>query len=129
MWEKFLFIAAFSGVGAVTRSPAGVLRAVPETRQFLEQAMREIEAVARKRRVNLPEGIVLSTLAFIDGLGPGVTASMQRDIIAGKPSELQAQNGAVVRMGLELGVPTPANSFLYASLLPQELRARGDIQF
>jgi 2-dehydropantoate 2-reductase len=129
MWEKFLFIAAFSGVGAVTRAPAGVLRSVPEARQLLEQAMREIEAVAHKRRVNLPEGIVPNTMAFVDGLGTGVTASMQRDIIAGKPSELQAQNGAVMRMGLELGVPTPANSFLYASLLPQELRARGEVQF
>jgi 2-dehydropantoate 2-reductase len=102
---------------------------VPEARRLLEQAMYEIEAVARKRRVNLPEGIVANTLAFVDGLGPGVTASMQRDIIAGRPSELQAQNGAVVRMGLELGMPTPANSFIYASLLPQELRARGDVQF
>ncbi len=129
MWEKFLFIAAFSGVGAVTRAPAGVLRSLPETRQLLEQTMREIEAVAHRRRVSLPGGIVPDTMAFVDGMGPGVTASMQRDIIAGRPSELQAQNGAVVRMGLELGVPTPANSFLYASLLPQELRARGEVQF
>jgi 2-dehydropantoate 2-reductase len=129
MWEKFLFIAAFSGVGAVTRLPAGVVRSVPEARQLLEEAMREIEALARKRRVALPAGIISSTLAYVDSLEPGVTASMQRDILAGRPSELQAQNGAVVRMGLELGVPTPVNSFIYASLLPQELRARGEVSF
>jgi 2-dehydropantoate 2-reductase len=49
---------------------------------------------------------------------------MQRDIKEGRPSELGAQNGAVVRMGLEAGVPTPVHAFIYASLLPQELKAR-----
>jgi 2-dehydropantoate 2-reductase len=51
-------------------------------------------------------------------------ASMTRDIIAGRPSELEAQNGAVVRMGKECNIPTPAHAFIYASLLPQELAAR-----
>ena len=42
----------------------------------------------------------------------------------GKPSELEAQNGAVLRMGKEMGVPTPMNSFVYHSLLIQELKSR-----
>jgi 2-dehydropantoate 2-reductase len=50
---------------------------------------------------------------------------MQRDIMEGRPSELGAQTGAVVKMGLETGVPTPVQAFIYASLLPQELQARG----
>ena len=129
MWEKFLFIASISGVGAVTRAPAGVMRSLPETRQMLEQAMQEIQAVARACEITLPEDIVAQKMAFIDGIAPHVTASMQRDIIEGKPSELSAQNGAVVRMGQEAGVPTPMNSFLYNSLLPQELKARGKLSF
>jgi 2-dehydropantoate 2-reductase len=54
---------------------------------------------------------------------------MQRDILEGRPSELESQNGAVVRMGREEHVPTPVNEIIYASLLPQELRARGKISF
>jgi len=54
---------------------------------------------------------------------------MQRDILEGRRSELEAQNGAVMRLGKEVGVPTPIHTFLYHSLLPMELRARGEIQF
>jgi 2-dehydropantoate 2-reductase len=44
----------------------------------------------------------------------------------GRPSELESQTGAVVRMGREAGVPTPVNEFLYAILLPMEIYARRD---
>jgi 2-dehydropantoate 2-reductase len=129
MWDKFLFIAAISGVGAVTRSPVGAFRQLPETRQMLIAAMEEIFAVARRRGVRLPDDAVEKRLAFIDNISASVTASMHRDIIEGRPSELESQNGAVVRMGQELGVPTPVHSFLYASLLHQEKRARGEISY
>ncbi len=129
IWRKFTFIAAISGVGAVTRAPVGVVRSVPETRAMLIRAIEEVVAVARARQVNLQQDIAEKTLAFIDQLAPGVLASMQRDIMEGKPSELEAQNGAVVRMGIECGVPTPTHAFIYASLLPQERKARREIDF
>ena len=53
---------------------------------------------------------------------------MQRDIMEGRPSELEVQNGAIVRLGLTAGVPTPVNDFIYHSLLPQEKRARGEFE-
>jgi 2-dehydropantoate 2-reductase len=129
MWDKFLFIAAFSGAGAVTRAPAGGMRAIPETRALLESAMQEIVAVAQAHHIGLPADSVAKTMAFIDEMQEGVQASMQRDILEGRPSELASQNGAVIRLGRLAGVPTPVNDFLYASLLPQELRARGEIGF
>ena len=129
LWEKFLFIASFSGVGAVTRAPAGVLRALPETRQMLEQAMREILAVARAKGIALPEDSIPRTMALVENLPPDGTASMQRDILAGRPSELESQNGAVVRLGRDVGVATPLHAFIYHSLLPLELRTRGQVQF
>ncbi len=125
MWAKLTFIAAFSAVGAVTRAPAGVIRRLPETRRLLIQAMREIVSVAQALGVPLPDEAADQALAFTDGLEPHVTASMQRDILAGRSSELEAQTGAVVRLGRRAGVPTPVNEFLYAALLPQERRARG----
>jgi 2-dehydropantoate 2-reductase len=68
-------------------------------------------------------------MAFVDNLPPGGTTSLQRDIMEGKPSELSAWNGAVVRLGQEVGVITPLHTFIYNSLLPLELRARGQVQF
>lgn len=124
MWEKFLFIAAFSGLGAVTRVPAGAMRSLEGTRALLAEAVREIEAVARARGVDLADDVVEKTMAFVDNLPEEATASMQRDIIAGVPSELETQNGAVARLGSAAGVPVPVNDFIYHCLLPQELAAR-----
>lgn len=125
MWEKFIFIATMSGLGAVTRAPVGVLRAVAQTRDMIAQAIHEIIAVAWVYQVNLPEDIFVRTMKFIDGMPPESTLSMQRDIMEGRPSELESQNGAVVRLGMAREVKTPLHTFLYHSLLPMELRARG----
>jgi 2-dehydropantoate 2-reductase len=125
MWSKFLFIAALSGVGALTRAPIGTIRSQPESRELLRQALEEIYTVATRSLVALPADTVGKTLAFIDGLPPDGTASMQRDIMEGRPSELEAQVGAVVRLGERLDVPVPAHRRIYEALVPLELRARG----
>jgi len=129
MWMKFLLITAWSGVGAVTRAPAGIWRSLPETRRMAEQSLREIIAVAAAHHVSLPENALEMTMAIYDGLVPQSTASLQRDVMQGRPSELDAQIGAVVRFGQEADVATPWNSFIYNSLLPMELRARGELKF
>ncbi len=123
LWTKFLFIAAISGVGSVVRLPVGAWREVPETRALLEQAMREIEAVARAEGVALDPDVVPQTMAFIDNLAPGATASMQRDVEAGRLLELEAMSGAVVRIGRRHGLPTPVHAFIYAVLKPVHLQA------
>jgi 2-dehydropantoate 2-reductase len=124
MWAKFLFISAVSGVGAITRAPIGILRNKPETRALLIQALEEARAVAEGHQVRLPANVVDQLMGFIDRLPEHGTASMQRDIAAGKPSELFAQSGAVVRLGQEVGVPVPVHTLIYQSLLPLEQRAR-----
>ena len=129
VWNKFLFIAGYSGVGAVTQSPAGVLRKLPQTRVLMEQAMREILLVAKAHNVRLSDDAVDQALTSLDGLPENAMSSMQRDIMAHLPSELESQNGAVVRLGREAGIETPVNSFIYASLLPLEMRARGELLF
>jgi 2-dehydropantoate 2-reductase len=125
IWTKFLFISAVSGVGGVTRAPAGETRAVAETRALLVSAMAETAAVGRAHGVALAADVVEKTMAFVDAMPAATTASMQRDVVAGRPSELEAQSGAIVRLGRAVGVPTPTHAFLYAALLPQERRARG----
>jgi 2-dehydropantoate 2-reductase len=128
IWEKFIFVAALSGVGAVTRQPNGVFRSVPETRAMLISAMEEILKVGQARGVDLGNELVQNMVIHSIDKGPAeVIASMHKDIVEGQPSELEDQTGAVVRMGRQLGIPTPTNSFIYAALLPMELKARGRI--
>ena len=87
--------------------------------------MNEVLDLARARGVMVAREAVDRTLAFTDKLPENSTASMQRDLLEGRPSELEAQTGAIVRLGREAGVPTPANAFLYAVLLPSERLVRG----
>ncbi len=129
IWDKFLLVVSWGGVGTVTRAPIGVLRSVPEIRQMLEQSMNEIFAVAQARKITLPEDAINKAIALLDSLPPIGVTSLQRDIVEGHPSELASWNGAVVRLGQEVGVATPLNAFIYHSLLPLDLQARGQIQF
>ncbi len=124
MWEKFMFICAVSGLGAASRMPIGVLLRTPETRQLLVRVMEEIRAVAEAHGITLAPDIVERTMAFLGSLPASSTASMQRDIMEGRPSELEAQNGAVVRLGREVGVPTPVNEILFHLMVPMERQAR-----
>ena len=81
----------------------------------------------RKRGVAIGPDAVARTFAFLDGVTKEATASMQRDLGAGRPSELDDQTGAVVRLAREVGVPVPLHEHLYAALAPQERAARGAI--
>ena len=129
LWRKLLFIASWGGVAAVARAPLGPLWATPETRAMLEGAMHEVVATGRAHGVNLSEADVEAKMAFLDGLPVTGTASMQRDIAAGLPTELEACNGAVVRLAREKSIETPINACIYAALKPQELRARKHVEF
>lgn len=80
--------------------------------------------MARARNVRLGEDRVAATMAAFDAVPPEGMASMQRDIRAGRPSELEAQNGAVVRLGAAAHVSTPTHAFIYHCLLPQETAVR-----
>ncbi len=86
--------------------------------------MDEVANLAAAEGVALDPDVVPQTMAFIDGLEPGATASMQRDILAGRPSELEAHNGYIARQGARRGVPVPVHRFIYGVLLPQERQTR-----
>ncbi|GAB4505268.1 MAG: 2-dehydropantoate 2-reductase [Anaerolineales bacterium] len=124
LWTKFVFISAASSLGSLTRLPMGEYRAVPETRKMILQLMREVEALARAQRIDLDEDVVQKSLDFMDNAAPTIKASMQLDVDAGRPSEIEAMIGVIGRKGRELGIPTPVADFVYASLLPIELKAQ-----
>jgi len=124
LWTKFVFIAAVSAMGSLTRVTFGEYRAVPEARAVLTEALNEVAAVARAKGVALDADVVDKTLAFIDSSAPNIKPSMQRDVEAGRVSELESMVGIVVRWGAELGAPTPVMRFAYAVLKPRELAVK-----
>lgn len=124
LWSKLLFIAPLGAVGAVERVPAGRFRQAPHARAELEASMYEIAAVAAARGVALPADTVARAMQRIDAVPEDATASMQRDIEAGRPSEVHELIGAVVRLGRAAGVATPVSEALYVALEPLERRAR-----
>ena len=124
LWHKFLVVTGWGAVGAVTRAPVGVLRKLPESRQMIRQCITEMYQVAVARGVALRPEIIDKTMEAVDGLPENGTASMQRDIMDGRPSELEQQTGAVVRLGDEAGIDIPLNRYIYTSLLPMERMAR-----
>ena len=126
-WEKYLLIEPWGTVSAAARAPMGVVRTVPETRALLVAMQEELARVGRARGVALPADAPARTMVFLDGVPFEGTASMQRDLGAGRPSELADQTGAVIRLAREAGVAVPLHETLYASLLPQEAAARGAI--
>ncbi|SFN07610.1 ketopantoate reductase family protein [Thermodesulforhabdus norvegica] len=116
LWEKFLFICGVHGVGTISRSSIGQVLACPETRKLLVGVMREVEEVARKRDISLPDDIVDRSMQLAESYDPRFRPSMLRDLEWRRPIEIEALNGLVVKMGKEVGVETPLNFAIYAAL-------------
>ena len=127
IWEKVLYVEPLGLVGAAVREPIGVVRMVPESRELLHAAMREIVALGIARGVPLDPNLAERAAARIDQLNPAQTASMHRDLNEGRRSELEAQTAPIVRYAKERGVATPVHDALYAALKPGDLRAHGEL--
>ncbi len=119
LWAKFLYICPMSGMTAMTRKGLRAVLDFPESRALYESAVREVEAVARARGVSLPGDIVDTVMAFSEGL-TDMRSSLQKDLEAGKPLEIDSLAGAAVRLGREAGVPTPIHDVIYACLQAQD---------
>jgi len=124
IWTKFMFIATVSGLGAITRATLGEMYAYQGTRELLQQLATEIYTIGKAKGVQLPDDAAEKCMHFISKQPYNATASTQRDIMAGRPSELENFNGYLVAQGERLGIPTPAHHFVYTSLIPQEMKAR-----
>jgi 2-dehydropantoate 2-reductase len=118
LWQKFLFICAFSGVTAVTRLPIGTILADSVTRALFRGKVEEVEAVARADGIDLPADCVEQALATAAAVEPWGRGSLYHDLAVGRRLELESLNGEVVRRGREHGIETPLNFAIYAALRP-----------
>lgn len=124
LWSKFAFICAQAGTTAAVRLPIGEVRTSPAARELFRRIVDEVCAVARAEGVDLPNDLSDKHVAFADGLGSGDYSSLHYDLTHGKPMELEALLGEVVRRGEQTRVSTPMSEALYAVLQPWDLRNR-----
>ena len=117
-WEKFVFLTGLSGATAVARAPVGVVRADPDLRWLLEEAMRESWLLGRKRGIALPDDFIAERMRFVDTLHAEMRTSMQHDLENGNRLEAPWLCGAVARMSAEAGLEAPVNRTIYAALKP-----------
>jgi 2-dehydropantoate 2-reductase len=118
IWTKFTRLAVFSGMTAVTRSPVGTIVNDPDLMAMLEAAVAEGLAVARAKGIAVPGDIVQDVARAYSALPPQARASMAEDLERGRRLELPWLSGAVVRIGRQVGVPTPINGFISTVLKP-----------
>jgi len=118
IWSKFVRLSVMSGMTAVARSPLGVIHDDPELWAMLQSALGEAMAVARARGVEVAESTVEDVAKAYAALPPQTKSSMLEDLERGRRLELPWLSGAVVRIGKEVGVPTPTHSFINAVLRP-----------
>ncbi|AOW20908.1 ketopantoate reductase family protein [Urechidicola croceus] len=126
IWKKFMFICTVSGLGGLTRVSIGAMVESEETKNLLRNTAEEIYKIAIAKRINLPTNIVDGIMKFIENQPYDSTASTQRDIMEGRPSELENFNGYIVEQGKKYGIETTVNSFIYNCLLPQENNVRNN---
>jgi 2-dehydropantoate 2-reductase len=127
LWEKLVFITAFAGLSALTGlSPNQILAQTP-TRHLYRTVMQETAAVARTAGVAIAADIVDRLFAYLDAEGDLGHASMAVDFQHQRRIEVEAINGAVVRHGRRLGVPTPVNETIYAALVVMDAYHRAAV--
>jgi 2-dehydropantoate 2-reductase len=107
-----------SGMTAVTRSPLGVIYNDPSLWAMLQAAVREAMAVAHACGIAVAASTVEDVAAAYAALPPQTKSSMLEDLERGRRLELPWLSGAVVRIGKEVGVPTPTHAFIAAVLGP-----------
>ena len=118
IWEKFCYLAPFAAFTGAARVPIGPLWADAAGRGLMTAGFREVEAVARAGGVALPQDVVDRILTYVDSIPPPTRSSLLIDLQQGKPIEVEALVGAVVRRGAKAGVATPIMAALYAVLKP-----------
>ncbi len=122
IWEKFIFLATLAGFTGAARLPIGPVWADRFTRARFLDGAREIEKVARAEGIGVAPDVVDRIAPYVDSIPGSMRSSLLIDLSQGKRIEVEALQGAVVRRGTKLGIPTPIISTLYAVL---KLHANG----
>ncbi|NTV65640.1 MAG: 2-dehydropantoate 2-reductase [Oscillochloris sp.] len=114
VWGKLLVNVGINALSALLRVPNGALADLPQARTLLTDAVREAATVAAARGIQLPYADPVAHALAVARATAANRSSMLQDVLRGGHSEVGTINGAIVREGRRLGVPTPINSMLLA---------------
>jgi len=126
LWGKLLINCAYNALSAVAGHSYGEMVAVPGVTDAMAAAVDECVAVARAAGVPLRHPGMEQVLALVRAM-PAQRSSTAQDLARGRPTEIGHLNGHVVRLGRELGVPTPVNATLVVVVRLLEAAPRADI--
>lgn len=116
LWGKLAMLCPLALATSSLQQPLGGARADAGTRELMLACAAEVIAVAATEGAQLdPERYRQALLAAPDGM----RSSMQKDLAAGRPLELDFIAGPVLRRGRERGIPTPATEELAARVRAQ----------
>jgi 2-dehydropantoate 2-reductase len=110
LWEKAVRLAVLAAATTASGLAVGALRADPAWRERMRAAVGEAAAAATADGVPMS---ATSQWAMIEAMQPELTTSAARDAAAGRPTELDAIVGSIVRAAARLGVETPALAALW----------------
>lgn len=122
IWDKFAFICALSGLTAAVRLPIDDIRDVEESWELFRQLLREVASVAAAEGSVLGEGAMERHEEFARRLEPGTFSSLYFDLVHGKPMELDALHGELVRRARRVQVPVPVAQTIHGLLRPWAVR-------
>lgn len=116
IWGKLIVNVGINALSAVTRLKNGRLAELEGSRQIMGAAVSEALAVAKAIGVSIPYPDPWATVVEVCRNTAGNVASMLQDVLKEQPTEIAFINGAIVREGKRVGIPTPVNATL-ASLV------------
>lgn len=115
-WFKFMANVGQNLVSALLGVPFGAYTVSDHANALRTMAMEEVAAVAAKKGIILGQAEMAEQQRIINNLPFHNRPSTQQDIEAGRKTEIETFAGSVIRMGQELGVPTPVNEVLYHAI-------------
>jgi 2-dehydropantoate 2-reductase len=116
LWTKLLMNCAYNAISALGNAPYSRMVAIPDVRDLMLEAAKEVAAVAKAKGIRLPDDILESAMKLADAM-PQTRSSTAQDIAKGRPTEIAHLNGYVAGQGRALGVATPVNRTLNALVM------------
>ena len=120
IWDKFVYLAAFSGFTGAARLPIGEIWKYPHVRDMFYAACHEIAAIARAEGVTISPNRFETLTEYMNNIPYSTRSSLLIDLEQGKRIEVEALQGAALRRAQKHGVPVPIVATLYALLKPWE---------
>lgn len=120
LWNKYMFITAFSGVTTASDLPIGKVLSCPPTAELLQKVLAEMQHLARTQGVTLSDEEVSQAFAKYSKFPPEATSSMHQDRRKGLTLEVEHLQGGALRLAKKGRISLPVTQTLYGLIKPYE---------